>query len=100
MERIKVHDMPGVEFEFVPRTGMEPATEITRVAVYDQGQFRGEVVHVARRRKAPPGSPSSTGFVTQYGWRPDGWRHPNNAKLTSKADAIRRLRPVVELVDD
>lgn len=88
-----MHGLPGVEFEFVPRTGQEPDTEIQRRAIYDQGVYRGEIVHVARRRKAPAGSQSSTGFVTDYGWRPDGWRYQKNVKLTGPADAVRRLRP-------
>lgn len=83
--------MPGVQSE---RT-MSMAKELRRDAVYRDGVFIGEVVYVRRRRKAPASSPSSTGFVSEYGWRPDGWRYAANAKLTSKVDAIRRLVPVV-----
>lgn len=82
--------MPGVQSE---RT-LPMAAELRRDAVYRGDEFIGEVVYLRRRRKAPPGSQSSTGFVSEYGWRPDGWRYAANAKLTSMVDAIRRLAPV------
>lgn len=69
--------------------------EARRDAVYRCGEFIGDVVYVARRKKAPTGSASATGFVTEYGWRPDGWRYAKNAKLTDRRGAVDRLRSVV-----
>jgi len=72
--------------------------ELRREAVYRDDVFIGEIVYVARRRKARGVEieSSSTGYVTDYGWRPDGWRYPTNAKLTDSAGAISRLRSVLD----
>lgn len=92
--RIKCHDRPGVAYEFVTSAGGDHPTVQQRRAVYHDGTYRGDIVYVARRRPAPAGLASSTGFVTHYGWRPDGWRYSNNAGLSFLAEAIDRLRTV------
>lgn len=88
MTRLRVAD--GCEVERVMVMGKETIRE----AVYRDGTYLGEVVYISRRRKAPAGSTSSTGYVTEWGWRPDGWRYSPRAALTSRTDAIARLRPV------
>ena len=71
-------------------------SERRREAVYRDGEFVGEIVYVARRRKARGHEleSSATGYVTEYGWRPDGWRYSNNARLTDRTEAAARLRSV------
>lgn len=66
-------------------------------AVYHHGVYVGEVVYERRRRRAPAGSPSSTGYVTHYGWRPA--KASKSSKLTSYADAVERLAHYPHEVD-
>jgi hypothetical protein len=87
MTRINVDNarLPGVQSESTAKLG----NEMARSDVFANGVYVGQVVYIARRRKAPAGSASSTGFVTDYGWRPA--QVPAQSKLTNKVDAILRL---------
>ena len=59
-------------------------------SVYDAatGHYLGTVIYTERRRKAPAGSPSSTGRVTDHGWRPE---KQTRAPLTDRRAACDRL---------
>lgn len=82
--RLKVsHDMPGVESERVTPTKYE-----AEEAIYQGGEYIGTVVYV--KRKVKSGIEGAKASV--YGWRPEGWGYAKNAKLTTKQDAIKRLK--------
>lgn len=49
----------------------------SRRTVFLNDKLVGEIEYVSSRRKAPAGSPSSTGYVTHWGWRPVGSRIRN-----------------------
>lgn len=76
-------EMPGWTTERVSPHG----TEQIRVDVYDPaGNFAGTVVYVRRKNR------TGTGPGSVYGWRP---AEPQNSRLSSKIDAVRRLPTVV-----
>lgn len=81
--KIKVSnaELPGITSEVTVVLG----TERARYDVFADAEYIGQVVYIARRRKAS--------FVTDYGWRPA--QAPAQSKLTSKVEAIRRLPRMV-----
>lgn len=93
VQRTRVAGLENVETERTVVMG----GEVIRECVYRDGVYVGDVVYVGRRRKARglEVESSSTGSVTDYGWRPDGWRYATNVRLTDKRGAIERLRSVV-----
>lgn len=77
--RVDNHALPGVTAQ---RT-MTMGTELRRDEVFRDGVYVGEVVYVARRRRAG----------THYGWRPA--KAAAQSRLDTRVDAIRRLPAMV-----
>lgn len=79
MNKYRVHGLDGVTAERTPNVG----DEMYREEVERDGVYIGTIVYVGRV-KHRAGQRVGTG----YGWRPE---QQTRAKLTDKADAIRRL---------